>query len=297
MTHVTAARSGGLASGTTRIPRSTLMPAPSSDDKNSIYDTATSEIWQLAVYEPVHAGLEFTNIGGAGMLDTIARETALGAGQQVLELCSGTGAVARFLSARYGCAVTGVELNAAQLAHARAAAPAGARIRYLAGDVQQWQPDRPYDLVLLIDSLSLLGDLDAALRTASRALHRTGRLAFSDTVAGPRIRERTRGTAWDLDGLRPLPGPEGLTARLLDAGLTDVRLSDETDRAIWCFQRIADVLRDRRPAVAAVLSAEEYTQWRDSTDFYLTCFRTGQLTYWRGSARPQRPSTDPRSTP
>jgi len=252
-------------------------------DKNAMYDTATSAIWQLAVYEPVHRGWEFTNVAGAELLDLIADKARLDPSHQVVELCSGTGAVARYLGGRYGCAVTGIEINEFQLRHARERGGDG--LRFLHGDAQSWQPDREYDLALAVDSLSLLADPVAALRTAWRALRPGGLLAVADTVAGPEMVPQVRDRAWELDGLRPLPGRSATVSMLHAAGFDDVHLVDVTDQAVDCFSRISRALRDRFREIAAVTTSAELDEWHRSTSFYLQSFRTRQLTYWRGTAR------------
>ncbi|MEV0156395.1 class I SAM-dependent methyltransferase [Micromonospora sp. NPDC050686] len=269
--------------------------AAAEEDKNHIYDTVTGPIWRTAVYEPVHGGWEFTNIAGARLLDDVAAAFRIGPLTHVLELCSGTGAVARYLNQRTGCSVTGVEINEAQLTAARRAraeaGPRMARVSYVAGDVTRWQPDRLYDLALVIDSLSLLSDPVAALRNARRALCSGGWLVFADTVAGPELTTETERRAWDLDGLRPLPARPRSVDLFTSAGLTDVRMIDATATAVDCFRTIADALSERADELAAVATAEELADWRASTRFYLDAYRTGQLTYWHGFARrPRRAS-------
>lgn len=252
-------------------------------DKNAMYDTATSAIWQLAVYEPVHKGREFTNVAGVELLDHVAGKARLGPADEVLELCSGAGAVARYLNGSYGCAVTGVEINEFQLAHARERG--GERLRFLHGDAQTWQPDRAYDLALAVDSLSLLADPLAALRTARQAVRPGGLVAIADTVAGPELVPRVRDRAFELDGLRPLPGRSATVSMLHAAGFDDVHLVDLTDLAVDCFARISLALRDRFREISAVTTSAELDDWNRSTAFYLQNFRTRQLTYWRGTAR------------
>ncbi|MFV2123276.1 MULTISPECIES: class I SAM-dependent methyltransferase [unclassified Solwaraspora] len=254
-------------------------------DKNHIYDSVTAPIWQLAVYQPVHAGWEFTNVGGAALLDQITEPLRLGARHRVLECCSGTGAVSRYLNVRRGCAVTGVEINEKQLDHARRLATGNPDLRYVLGDVERWQPDGAYDLVLAIDSLSLLADPQAVMRTAHRASYPRGVFAMADTVAGSSMSDETRGRAWDLDGMRPLPGPTATVRMLRSAGFDDVELTDCTAMAVECFERIGTALVRREDEISALVSADELRHWRDSSEFYLAAYRSRQLTYWRGVAR------------
>lgn len=285
----------------TEAPRPAPDDAAAADeeDKNRIYDTVTGPIWRTAVYEPVHGGWPFTNIAGARLLDDVAATFRIGPLTDVLDLCSGTGAVARYLNQRTGCSVTGVELNRVQLAAARRAraeaGPGLARVSFVEGDVTRWQPDRLYDVALVIDSLSLLAEPVAALRSARRALCSGGWLVFADTVAGPELTAETERRAWDLDGLRPLPGHGRSVDLFTSAGLVDVRMIDATDTAVHCFRTIAAALTERADDLAAVAEPGELAEWRESTRFYLHAYRTGQLTYWHGFARRPRRASAPRA--
>ncbi|WP_018252969.1 class I SAM-dependent methyltransferase [Salinispora mooreana] len=282
-----------------QAPQRDVVPAEG--DKNLIYDTVAGPLWRKAVYEPVHGGWEFTNIGGARLLDAIATTFRVGPLTHVLELCSGTGAVARYLNQRTGCSVTGVELNSVQLATARRAraeaGPGLAGVSFMEGDVTRWQPDQLYDLALVIDSLTLLSDPVAALRNARRALRSGGWLIFSDTAAGPRMTTAIERQAWDLDGLRPLPRhPRSIDLFTL-AGLTDVHMIDATDSAVDCFRAIEAALTDRADELAVVATDEELADWHESTHFYLDAYRTGRLTYWHGCARRPRRAGSPAQRP
>jgi sarcosine/dimethylglycine N-methyltransferase len=56
--------------------------------KNQIYNHAADPLWRLAVYEPVHDGWEFTNMGGRQVLDFIGMQAGLDSGKEVLESCT-----------------------------------------------------------------------------------------------------------------------------------------------------------------------------------------------------------------
>ncbi|MGQ0838126.1 class I SAM-dependent methyltransferase [Actinokineospora sp.] len=265
------------------------MPGTNNSEKNRIYDTAAGALWHLAVYEPVHGGREFTNMAGAALLDFIGSRFRLGQDDHVLELCSGTGEVCRYLAARSRCTVTGIELNSAQLRHARLKhhrlpPDVRGRIRYVQADVTTWQPDRAYDLVIAIDSLALLPEPGHALAIAHAALAPGGSLAFADILGGPTLTERVRTRTWDYDGIRPLPAPPETAAMLTGLGFTDVAYTDISDAAVDCFRAISGALTLNRRAIESVCDHGEYAHWRESTEFYVDSFASGQLTYWRYTA-------------
>ena len=94
-------------------------------EKNRIYDTAADDIWRRVVYDPVHDGWEFTNMGGRHVLDYVGRLAQASPGRRVVELCSGLGDTCRYLARVFDCEVTGIELNPRQIARAPRECPRG----------------------------------------------------------------------------------------------------------------------------------------------------------------------------
>src|SRR5579872_2303166 len=75
------------------------------------YDNADSPLWRLLVYEPVHAGQEFINIGGVRVLDAIASCLTSRNNVRLLEIGSGLGANCIYLCGTYGYDITGIDAN------------------------------------------------------------------------------------------------------------------------------------------------------------------------------------------
>lgn len=258
-------------------------------EKNKIYDTAAGALWHLAVYEPVHGGLEFTNMAGAALLDFIGA-TYVGEDDQVLDLCSGTGETCRYLATRYRCSVTGIELNSALLRHAvgkqrNLPLDVQRRIRFRQADVTTWESDRPYDLVLSVDSLTLLAEPRRALLMAFEALAPGGHLILADIVSGPELTEPVRTQVWEYDGIRPLPPAEATGAILTGIGFQNLARADMSDTAVDCFLKIFDALQEKSREIESVCGADEYQLWCESTQFYLRSFSSGELNYWRYTAQ------------
>lgn len=261
-------------------------------EKNKMYDTAAGALWRLAVYEPVHGGLEFTNMAGSALLDFIGATYDVGEGDHVLDLCSGTGETCRYLATRYRCAVTGIELNKALLRHAVGKQrdlplDVRGRIRFRQADVTTWQPDRPYDLVLAVDSLTLLIKPRLALLMAFEALVPGGHLVLADIVSGPELTGPVRAQVWEYDGIRPLPPANTTGAMLNDVGFQNLASTNMSDIAVSCFRKISNALQENSSEIESVCGADEYQLWCESAQFYLRSFSSGELNYWRYTA--QRP--------
>ena len=103
-------------------------------------------------------------------------------GSRVLDLCCGTGDVARAVAAaRAGngkVEVIGLDFTEEMLELARRVAPSGRPIRYELGDALAMAfPDASFDAVTCAYGLRNLADLDRGLREAWRVLKPGGRLA------------------------------------------------------------------------------------------------------------------------
>lgn len=105
------------------------------------------------------------------------------AGERVLDLACGTGAVARVAAERVGASgsVTGLDLNAGMIALARSLpAPNGAAITWIDRSAQDTGlPEASFDAVLCQQGLQFFPDKPAALREARRVLAPGGRIAMS----------------------------------------------------------------------------------------------------------------------
>jgi cyclopropane fatty-acyl-phospholipid synthase-like methyltransferase len=259
------------------------------------YDWAANESWRLAVYDPVHEGWHFTNIGGRYVLDYIGRLTNLDGGMELLELGCGMADTCRYLVEHYSCRVTGVEMNQRQIETARARlakAPPGVgeRLRLIHADLRVWQPDRLYDLVYAIDSLMLIPDLGKMLDKGRSALRPGGTLVIADVIAGPGCTDRLRQQVWDLDGIITLETSEQYRTLLVQFGFADIRIKDLTELGIRCFTTIACAARRLAAHTNEPSARTSWEKWLEVALFYERCFRERQLLYSRISASADRPT-------
>ena len=102
-------------------------------------------------------------------------------GEKALDLCCGTGDVARKLaegSRELACEVVGLDFTEEMLEIARKATPAALPVSYRKGDALALPfPDATFDIVTCAYGLRNLADLDRGLWEAARVLRPGGRLA------------------------------------------------------------------------------------------------------------------------
>ncbi len=119
--------------------------------------------------------------------------------QTVLDVASGTGAVAIELARRYGCSVVGIDQSAEMLAAGRrrvAAAGVGGLVRLEQGRAESLPfEDESFDAVTFTYLLRYVDDPAATLRELARVLRPGGRLASLEFFVPPNPVARG---AWEL---------------------------------------------------------------------------------------------------
>lgn len=256
------------------------MSTDTEPDKNrEIYDNADDELWRRVVYEPVHDGWHFANIGGRDFLDVIGAEARLGPASEVLDLCCGSGAADCYLAERFGSAVTGLDINESQIERARRRAQGLNQMRFLRADVADWHPDQRYDLVFALDSLTLIADLPRLFETCRAALRPGGRVAVAEVVAGPGLSEAMRAFALSEDGAITLVTADRLGDVIEGAGFGDVEIVDLRHEAVRAFTLIHRSVRQSENWQG--VSTARMAEWMLVSERYLAAFVSGELGYVR----------------
>ncbi len=200
----------------------------------------------------------------------------LGPASDVLEVASGSGGPALFTAAETGCRIIGVDLNAAGIAAASAAAAErdlAGRARFVEADAARPLPfaDASFDAVICVDAINHLYDRGAVLRDWHRLLRPGGRALLTDpvTVTGLLRRDEmiVRGGAMGEFVLTP----PGLDEQLLtDAGFVVERIEDVTDATA----RTATAWHAARERRAADLARREGAEEHAATQRFLAMVAT-----------------------
>jgi SAM-dependent methyltransferase len=200
---------------------SSLQPADSNRIKSCCAAVYQSEFARLLLGDSFHPG-------GTRLTERLGMLLELGPGTRVLDVASGTGESAIFLSRRFGCEVTGIDFGAENVAEAtRRSAAAGAAhlAKFRQGDAEQIDdPGASFEAVICECAFCTFPDKSKAAAEFVRVLKPGGRVGLSDlTRSGPLPAELEGLLAWIACIADARPANE-YTGYLESAGLRDARI-------------------------------------------------------------------------
>ena len=246
-----------------------------------LYDDTFGTVWRHAIYDGLHGGREFINLGGDALVAKIGDAAGLTTASHVLELGSGPGAVAARLLDRYGCTVTGVDLNPHQIGHARQMARDRNtdRLQFVEADACAWTPDRTYDAVISVDAFMLLAAPADAIQLARLALTDQGTLVIATLTAGPRLTDRFREFAVAIDGMVNLCAAERYASWISEAGFEQVAVTDITSMAVAASRAMIDSIARARNTIVAQSGPDVFEGWRRVSAAYCDALTSDQVRY------------------
>jgi len=184
------------------------------------------------------------------------------ANSSVLETASGSGGPALYIAQKFGCFVTGIDINqeGVNAANQKAAANGITNARFQIADVSERLPfaDETFTAILCIDAANHFPDRRHILNEWSRVLKPGGRLLFTDPVVitGPITNQELADRS--SIGIFVFIPPE-LTERMVAAsGLTLLSCDDVTENVALTSGHWFDAREKRRDAVIAIEGQERF---------------------------------------
>lgn len=232
------------------------------DEDHSLYRNFSEPVMGAIRREAYGQDLGQNSWITAEAYDRFGQWLGLGPGRHALEVASGAGGPALHLARKYGCQVTGVDLDESGVAAANQAALAShiPNAYFQVVDVNAGLPFTAdlFDALLCLDSLNHLRDRLAVFQEWARVLKPGGRLVCTDPVVitGPISNEEL---AWRSALGFCLFVPAALTEEwLAAAGLRLVQRQDVTEDAAVVAGRWHAARQKRRAELLEIEGAERF---------------------------------------
>ena len=215
----------------------------------------------LAPLDQLHSrGLEMTR--------ELAEALAPQAGERVLDIGSGVGGPARWIAAKYGCHVTGVDLTpdfCAAAEELNAAARMSDRVRIMMGNALDLPfPDRSFDRAYSQNVVMNIDDKPRFYREAWRVLEPGGLLAMSNIALGAKGNPHYPVPWAETATTSFLSTPEQTQKDVAEAGFEIVRFRDTTkDLAAYLDEQRRRIQAEGPPALGIhILMGERMREYQ-----------------------------------
>ena len=219
--------------------------------------------------------------GGLAAVEAIADRARITAGARVLDVCAGLAGPARFLAARRGCRVVGLELHGGRAAGgARLTRRVGLarRVAVVRGDAQRLPfADAAFDACISQEALLHVSDKGAVLAECHRVLRPGGRLAFTDWIAHPRLAARERERLREWMAATTLQTLDRYRALVHHAGFAWIEAEDLTAEWTPLLRQRLSRYRSLREETVAHLGEGHYREYEQLSVFFLELVEGGKL--------------------
>jgi len=225
--------------------------------------------------------LDQDHYGGLAAVEALARRAEISGSTSVLDICAGLGGPARFLAQRFGCHVTGIDLNRGRCDAGRRLSGLvglGRRVTMINSDAQTL-PFRTGTFMAVVSQEGLLHvpDKAAVLGECARVLLPGGRIAFSDWIATSRLHDGERRKLNEWMAATTLQGIPDYQALLARAGFTRIVAEDLSTEWIAILRERVRMYRALRDDTVARFGQERYDQYNELYAFFVGLVEAGRL--------------------
>jgi cyclopropane fatty-acyl-phospholipid synthase-like methyltransferase len=246
-----------LVSSCTKVPRARFMSskdeAPSGQQMTSgvMYNWRVAAVYNALAQKGKATGAlsieDLTSLGhldqyhylGTEACDHLIETLGLEAGSTVLDVGAGIGGPARYIAAKSGCSITGVELQADLVEAATALTQRvglSGRVKFLVGDFAEvtkkeiLSKEARFDHCTSLLTFCHFPNRDEGLQICFDALRPGGTVFFEDlALAGPAFTEQESKDLRDVVGCPNVTSPAVYAEALQKVGFVDVEVVDMSD--------------------------------------------------------------------
>jgi ubiquinone/menaquinone biosynthesis C-methylase UbiE len=298
MRHVTQADQGvdfdflraPRASGS--VPRSAATDARLADverfydfhpiSAQQIFDAVAARgIARADITEDVLSLHDQDHYGGVAAVERLMRHAGVRADDEVLDVCCGMGGPARWLAAKAGCRVTGVDMTASRVRGATeltAAARLTERVRFVVGNALALPfADASFTLAIAQEAFAHVPHKPQLVAELARVLRPGGRLVFSDILSHAPLAADDAARLYEGMRFSEIATVAAYTQWLQQQGLQVVEVVDLTDEWTRILVERHAMYRSLREQTVARLGLEHFERYDRAYAHFVGLYTSGVL--------------------
>ena len=232
------------------------------------------------------------HFGGVEANDILASKAGVAQQHHVLDVCSGMGGPARYLAARIGCRVTGLDLTESRY---RSAIRLTELVKLqhlvdfrLGNALAMPFQDASFDIVIGQEAWCHVPEKPKLISECARVVRPGGVIAFTDILRRELLTPAEMGRLERQMTFPTLETLDGYSALLTQNGCTVVERDDLSEHwARILVQRLA-MYRSLEQDTVRKFGAEHFRKWDDTYAFFVGLFSAGKLGGGRFIARREK---------
>jgi len=187
----------------------------------------TAKVYEADLFDNILG--DFLHPGGPKLTARAVEVAQIAPASLVLDIASGRGATAFFLSRQYGCQIVGIDLSLKSVSLAQDKAGELKGIEFIAGDVESLPfRDSMFDVVMSECSFSLMQNKQIAASEIWRVLRPGGRLVITDVFLRSSISQELKTQAIFASCIAGAETIEGYIKLFCDAGFLNPYVEDHS---------------------------------------------------------------------
>ncbi|MBM3489656.1 MAG: methyltransferase domain-containing protein [Alphaproteobacteria bacterium] len=219
--------------------------------------------------------------GGLQAVDRLIAAVGIGAGSLVLDVCCGLGGPARYVAAKTGARVVGIDLNAGRSLGARRLSERvglSRQVGFVRGNAMQLPfADRRFDAIYAQEAFLHIPDKEELFAECRRVLTAGGKLGFTDWIGFPGLSAAARARLAEGLVAKRISSFADYRALLQGAGFTRIDTEDRSTEWREILRQRLELFRSMREDTVRQFGEERHRKYVSIYEFFVARISAGDL--------------------
>jgi sarcosine/dimethylglycine N-methyltransferase len=219
--------------------------------------------------------------GGLQAVIALAERAEFSADSKVLDVCSGMGGPARYISDRYGCHVVGLDLNESRaLSALRLTNCVGlaSSVEYICGNATSMPlTENAFTHVISQEAFLHIADKNSLFKNCRKVLFPRGRMVFTDWVASPDLSSHEQSVLRDGMAAAGIHQEGEYRQYILSAGFASVETEDLSQWWSEILRERFEMYRSRSEEAGEAFGLQRFTEFIEAYQVFVEVVEAGKL--------------------